>query len=224
MFLETVCWIILVIVAVLVLFFSYVKGEEWVESWVARTNNNRLKVVMVRIPFTIGIGIAALLIFSPLYLEFPSWSDRLYLREPDGTLVERPWGGWDWGKVHVRLPSKKEELGEVTSSVSPITTNPKVRRFTYVLRGEVVDPGRYFSKERRQVSVGGDTIANKEVHMALSYLTYEFNNSQSVALSEFYNPREPAQFKRFRALIEGYFNPRLEKDGIRVIVKSFDVE
>ena len=109
----------------------------------------------------------------------------------------------------------------ISSSVRPITENPKVRKLTYVIRVEI-DPRHYFDD-----SQNSEEKENKAVSAAkkIKYWLYEFNNENSKKLAEFYNPLDPWQVSQLSVMVRSYLNQpeRLGKYLEVVKVVSFEV-
>lgn len=166
------------------------------------------------------VGFVAL---SPAYYEFPSWPHTLYSVQ-DGELTKHPWGTFEWGKELAWIPTSSEQLWEM-GSITPITSNPKVRRISYQVGARIIDADKYLAapERRRGWMNGGNANVWDDVKLILNYELYELNNSHSSELAEFYNPLDQIQQARFRKLVEGWFNERLGPKGILVTAGSFQL-
>jgi hypothetical protein len=125
---------------------------------------------------------------------------------------------WSWqipkdGKV-IRYGAR--EIA-VTMHLQPITDNPKVRRLTYKVSG----------------NVGADTWAEYEPlydtyrklglnspEEMLGYFLYDFNEMESKKLAEFWNPLDAAQQAKFSLLVENYL--RMKISGLQPTRKLAD--
>ena len=180
---------------------------------------------LVNTPMAAGALLTLVAAFSPMYYEFPDWPDKLYAVK-DGQLVEQPWGAFEYGKELAWVTSPGT-VYKSTTSVTPITANPKVRRILYQAEGSIVDATKFLAKpEHRhlyiQHRVTLDAVED-DVTRLVQYCQYELNNAHSTELAEFYNPLDVGQTQRFRILVEGYLNTCLTPDGVKVKVKKFDL-
>lgn len=178
---------------------------------------------------------------SPLYYEYPVKEARVVTFKNGAPVVHR-FGTFCLEFVGhcVNVPSGR--VG-VVDNVTSLTENPKVRKIGYVVAAEVVSLERYYSNEarKRARTAYGDIPKPEEnlatnsdfdngdgawahVAKAVSYHMFRFKSEHSKDLSAFDNPLDPAQNERLRALLEGYLNPRLESDGIKVRFERFTVE
>jgi len=108
-----------------------------------------------------------------------------------------------------------------SSSVTPITDNPKARKITYSVLG-MIDPDVYFSLGSTGFKDYEGTA--KSVNERIQYQLYELNNAHSKELAEFYNPLNPGQQELFKKLVNDFMNERLEGTGISVLCTGFQIE
>ncbi len=186
-------------------------------------------------------------LLSFLFYEYPPVGslspDILLVKGADGKFHETTFGKfcWEWSNDYIYIPKKLE----LTSSVHPITPNPKVRFLRYKLTIITVNPQKLLSKNILSYGLGSGVDAlthqydrNTESYTALQkyYLNgdnidqlvtkaaNDFNNEHSKDLAVFYNPLDAAQDSALTALIEPYFNNIVSSYGLQVKLSGFSVE
>lgn len=107
-------------------------------------------------------------------------------------------------------------------SVTIRTQNPKVRKISFSAAGLISDPQQFYRlPERRRNSSGEvNNLLNKLVKNQL----YEFTQTQSASLEQFYNPLRSDQQSAFNQLLEIWVNERLAKDGVAITAKGFSID
>ncbi|OGG79131.1 hypothetical protein A3A39_00725 [Candidatus Kaiserbacteria bacterium RIFCSPLOWO2_01_FULL_54_13] len=190
--------------------------------------DKRLLTAAQVLRWTLCLVVATMGVFLPLYYEYPDWPGKLYAIE-DGRLVEQPWGTFEYGKTLVRMPSPDAEIAKHRTSVSPITTNPKVRRISYQITAYVTDHERYLraKPERLNAAVGygfAGGINKDELRKLIEYWAYELNDAKSAEFAEFYNPLSDAQQKKFRSLAQDWLNKQLAPEAATVGISEFTVQ
>lgn len=180
--------------------------------------------VLVGVAKGCAILLTVTTLFSPAYYEFPDWPHKLYAIQSDGRLVEKPWGAFEYANnlAWVAAPGK---VYVSQTSVTPITSNPKVRKISYGARGSIVDPEKYLAKPEHRhlwIQVRPDIESvESDVKRSLQFCQYELNNAHSTELAEFYNPLDKTQTQRFREMVEGYLNSCLAPEGMKASVENF---
>ena len=122
----------------------------------------------------------------------------------------------------------------VESHVQPITDNPKVRRITYNIQVQVIDWQKFFDRtgvkpDQRYrflpVAIPGTETNKQAMQNKVLYFLYEFNNSNSKELAQFYNPLAEDQRLKLEVLLSSYLNPNLEPFGLKMTrLISFSVD
>ncbi|AKM78626.1 MAG: hypothetical protein UX49_C0005G0028 [Candidatus Wolfebacteria bacterium GW2011_GWC2_46_275] len=175
---------------------------------------------------------------SPVYYEFPG-SDSTVVTFEGAKAIKHPFGAfcWEWSE-YSNLPTGAIN---VSSGVTFLTENPKVRHLKYRVGSQISDPELFYRNKGRRIhssemdsnSGGADTrtfihssgysVKNETQAIVASQL-FEFNNRFSKQLAQLYNPLEANQQREFRSLIEPWLNAQLAKDGIAVVVGNFSIE
>jgi len=183
------------------------------------------------------------IIASPLYYEFPNYGVSKAVTFEGDQVTERPFGAfvWEFGGTFSNVPTNTTTI---TSSVTFITDNPKVRTLWYKIGARIIDPTAFFAKKGRRhmfaVSSLADPVDTKqlvassagntnetvegEITDLVAYQMLEFNNIFSNGLAMLNNPLNPVQQDAFRLLIECFINANLEQDGIAVKTSPFTIE
>lgn len=176
--------------------------------------------------------------FSPGYYEFPG-SDSTVVTFEGAKAIKHPFGAfcWEWSE-YSNLPTG---VINVSSGVTFLTENPKVRHLKYKVSSQISDPEAFYHSEGRRIhpseddsnSYGADTRTfthrpgssiKNETQALVASQVFEFNNRFSKQLSKFYNPLDANQQKEFRSLIDSWLNAQLAKDGITVAAWNFSIE
>ena len=155
-------------------------------------------------------------VFSGLWYEYPDFHPEygLYVVNKDKTLSYSSWGAFDWGKT-VRISTSGLE---VSSSVTPITENPKVREVSYTVNFLVSNPDKYYSSFGAGTNFlwnEADKAVINEIFRMVRYQLYEFNDLHSGKLAEFYNPLDEKQQQEFEELLVGFLNEKLDDVGLK---------
>ncbi|KKT43474.1 MAG: hypothetical protein UW32_C0001G0066 [Candidatus Wolfebacteria bacterium GW2011_GWE2_44_13] len=179
-------------------------------------------------------GIAVL---SPVYYEFPAHNSVVVTFDRDH-VVEHRLGKfcWEWGEFS-NLPTGDMAI---SSGVTFLTENPKVRHLRYSLNAGISNPEAFYSVPLRRINAsdvdsehGADAASftyspgrsvKEEVEALVITQLFEFNNRFSKQLVGFYNPLDSKQQQDFRALIEPWLNDQLAKDGVTVVAKNFKID
>ncbi|MFH1207322.1 MAG: hypothetical protein V1668_01820 [Patescibacteria group bacterium] len=124
--------------------------------------------------------------------------------------------------------SFRDRVQSSTMKVSPITPNPKVRTIVYTVW---VDVAIHSLKTMESFIAYVTDVMGKEptalekdwnlIDEIVRFKLYEFNNSHSAEIAEFYNPLDPKQQFRFKKLISTFLNDGLEKIGLTVANTAF---
>lgn len=114
----------------------------------------------------------------------------------------------------------------ISSHVSPITENPKVRTVSYRIEYKVNDFGKLLKetirsscylddagKENRIVSTRRTIFC---VDNLLGYHLYEFNNNYSKEMAGFYNPLSAEQKSAFLSLLKESLEPKYAPLGVEI--------
>lgn len=187
--------------------------------------------------YTILIFFVAIFL-SPIYYEFPG-SDSTVVTFNGTKVIKHPFGTfcWEWSEfsnLHTGT------IG-VSSGVTFLTENPKVRHLEYKVSSQISDPEVFYRNKGRRIhssemdsdSAGKDTrtftyssgySVKTEAQALIASQLFEFNNRFSKQLVKFYNPLDVSQQKEFRSLIEPWLNAQLAKDGITVAAGNFSIE
>lgn len=165
--------------------------------------------------------------FSPIAYEYNSSGTTLLRQNDNGEWTECKWGTWDFSD-YVTLPTKDRHRSgnkrynlNMFGTVTPITENPKARTIDYYFHTEISDIELYLSDPERR----SKDVMDADVFMTqkAAYWLYEFNDKHSKDLALFYNPMDPIQKRKMKDLVEGYFNEKLGKYGLRIVFKSFSI-
>lgn len=103
---------------------------------------------MIRAILTLlGIGI----VFSPLVYEFPGWPfSRVITFEKGGWIAERPLGALTIGKEFSNVPGTRQ----ISTGVSFLTENPKIRKIRYCVDVKITDLNLFFKERTKRHSFG----------------------------------------------------------------------
>ncbi|HBC70546.1 TPA: hypothetical protein DCZ46_01105 [Candidatus Campbellbacteria bacterium] len=166
---------------------------------------------------------------SPFYYEYPNWGlSYVASQKADGIIVKYPIGKFCLdNKDCFNIPST-ELIG--FSSVSPVTSNPKIRPLKYSVKIIIVDEKKFVTeipeakegKFTQYFENGNFPGASVSVVTNLAkYHLLEFNEANSKKISEFYNYLDSKQQADFKKLVEGWVNPRLAKSGLSIKCNDF---
>jgi len=193
----------------------------------------------------VGLALVVLIVFaSPFYYEFPDIGFSKVVTFENGKIVYHPFGTFTIGKDYSNLLTKPVY---VTSGLTFLTQNPKVRKLNYSIWIKVVDPEKFYANiERRKKDSTDDFIppfvipdainlrkisplsSTENVHSCIvkiiAYHVAEFNNAFSGDLAQFYNPLNLNQQKIFKELFEPWLNEKIKGDGLMASVGDFSVE
>jgi hypothetical protein len=179
----------------------------------------------------ITIVVSAMAIYS-----LPAYDQAVYLVLDDGSLEHKPEGA-----ICARWFGRKCFVGTrysvaVHNAVTAVTDNPKLRKIDITVRTRVIDYPRFWNSERAKMrtcgrgeshtlytSAGFFSPECTEDQMALvtAYHLTEMMNSQSKALSVFYNHLDPIQREQVDKLVKDSLNPKLAEQGLEVASTSF---
>lgn len=190
----------------------------------------------------IGWVFALLLVLSPLYYEFPNTGESRVATYEDGKIIYHPYGTFCWefpaGKCF-NVPIGK--AAGIISGANPLTNNPKIRSVQYKIAVKIFNPEIFYSDfKRRKLSTATsascityntsatsvsyeDAKLSGEMHKIVSYWIFEFNESFSQQIGEFYNPNDEEQKRRFGILIEKYINPKIASEGLMIEFQLFTI-
>jgi len=198
-----------------------VKKLIWEKSWsdAAAIFSSQSVIVL-----SVLLVIAAL--FSPKYYEYPGIiGNSTVITYEDGQINKHPWGMFIWeGGDYANMPNRisTQEDQSYFHEVTIHTENPKVRTILYGYKAEINDPDKYFrDQDRRQHS---SATIRKNMRKLIIFQMYEFNEVKSKQLTKFYNPKDSIQQNDFNILLEDWVNSRLEKDGLKIIGRGFDIK
>jgi len=179
--------------------------------------------------------VSVIIILSPLYYEFPAlgYSQVITFNE-DNSVNYHPFGTFclEGSDSYVNMPYNID----MTSSISPLTDNPKVRPLKYKVSVSVGTPKVFYSVFQRrsipgrwgggelEINGSGMFSIDNEIYRVVEYWLFEFNEENSKILSKFYNPLDDKQISELKELVENWVNPKLEKDGLVVEFKNFKIE
>ena len=197
----------------------------------------------------IGICLGVLCVSTTwMWFEFPGNGKRsIVVTIRDGKITEHPYGlfAWEWDSTVVNMPARPIA---VTSSVTMITQNPKVRKLTYRVLVSIMDPKTFYHDPNRVVNGAGnitqyDNAENPYVYNAhdfsyssqaagatnimakiMAHYMNQFNDSYSKELSEYSDPTDMYQNMTFRERLEMYLQERAMKEGLSVAVEGFRIE
>jgi hypothetical protein len=103
-----------------------------------------------------------------------------------------------------------------SGSVSPVTSNPKVRTIAYDVRlvadlasEEDFQKWFHFLTTVHHVTVVDFSDIHSSIQRMLKFELYEFQNAHSQEIAEFYNPLDPAQQQKFHDLVFRFLQERL---------------
>lgn len=170
---------------------------------------------------------------SPLYYEYPNWGlSYVASQKSDGTIVKHPWGKFCWNQENCF----NIQVGKlfVNSSVSPVTSNPKIRPLKYSVEIIIEDEEKFvekFSKAKEDHILdvisfhqAGGFFANYIGMIAINEIKYnllEFNETNSKEISKFYNYLDQKQQTDFKKFVEDWVNPRLTLSGLSIKCNDF---
>ena len=147
---------------------------------------------------------------------------------------------WIWTPV-IRgweVAQAEDEVLSTTMKLHPITDNPKVRDLSYDLVVTVGDDpsamGRYIgrfgeirtthlSHEMGLTPVHKSRLASNDASRWLRSLLREVNEHHSIGLSDFYNPEDDAQQRKFAAFMEYLVKDDLATVGLELRSATFDL-
>jgi len=200
--------------------FSYTNLGDGTVFCLRAPKIDHFKVLLVTV---IIVGI------SPLYYEYPNWGlSHVASQKEDGTIVKYPLGKFCWSQKNCFNIPSTELIG--FSSVSPVTSNPKIRPLKYSVKIIIVDEKKFVTeipetKEGKFIQYfenGNFPGASVSVVTNLAkYHLLEFNEANSKKISEFYNYLDSKQQSNFKKLVEGWVNPRLAKSGLSIKCNDF---
>jgi len=185
------------------------------------------------------------LLLSPLYYEFPGYPLTSVVSFEGQKVLRHPFGKfhWEWFGGISNLPSS---AFKVTSRVSPVTNNPKVKGIEYCINASIADPERFYADEKRRLKYGvgfGESKGTSEyfgtgygfeardknldvdnvLGRLVTFQMFELNELHSAELGQFFNPLDPTQVAGMKKFVEDWLNERLEKDGIEVTFQYFSI-
>ncbi len=109
-----------------------------------------------------------------------------------------------------------------TSSLHPLTDNPKVRSFKYAITVETDGTPESIIRINKELGTIDDlNTLSVLVTRRLQYLQFEFNEKHSRELATFYNPLDEDQQKRFAQIAADFFTEPLAKVGVRIVRSQF---
>lgn len=171
-------------------------------------------------------AIACFTVVSPLVMEFSNSGragDRKRWRVvwfDDNGQARGSLAAFCWNEC-ANIPTSSIQVG---SEVKPITPNPKVRDLSYRIEVNVVDFGKLFQGEKPD-HIWSSEEGSEFIKRIIAYQLYEFNNTYSNQLTEFYNPLDNNQKARLEALLKEHVGPRLNEKGLEMIrLVEFDVK
>lgn len=188
------------------------------------------------------IFVIAIIVFavSPIYYEFPNpgLGSSIPVTFENGKTVYHTYGmfAWEWSE-YSNVP--KGTVTTIESIATPITVNPKFIKIRYTVGLQIADPNKYYSKTYRKKLFNKGPLAdgggipnvydpdfkpktiNNDIRYIVEYHAYNFNSQKSKDIAEFDNPMDREQQENFKKLLQGYFNPLLEKDGLAVANTEF---
>lgn len=216
---------ILALIIVIMATFSYVnlfnkngkKIQEFISCFIL------LCMLSFGVIYLIVIGNANDIKFQRMTIEgVKTYNDKLFVFNKEDNIIGKEATidsmGIDYiWKNRISLPLAMS----LSSSVQPITENPKVRKLTYTVEIEI-DPHYYFDgvKDEEEQSNKRNEAARK-----IKYWLYEFNNENSRKLARFYNPLDQWQASQLSIMLRNYLNKpqRLGKYFKVAKVMSFEV-
>ena len=173
-------------------------------------------------------GSIVIFLLSPVFLETTMMSVPVTFSQ-DRVAQTHPQGCWDWPGRKMVFMEKQPRL-TASSSVTPITDNPKAVRFSYQVTAKIADPAKFFTPERQGLDFanwwGGsnETITpDRLVSEIIRGQLYNFNHYHSGELAKLWNPMDTQQSERFKELISQFLQPVLDQNGLTVTDISFDV-
>lgn len=187
--------------------------------WLLYMNYGDRTIRVLKMPLLV---IGVVITISPFYYEYPfTAGDTLPTSKvvtfdgPGGTPRYRINGAfcWEWSAKCTRITPGPFEL---VSSVSPITSNPRVRNLTYVVEAKVGSIERFLEGKRPD-----NRNEQTRITRAVGYHLNEFNEKFSRELADFYNPLDDGQNEKFARLIEDCVNPQIANEGIVIKFISF---
>lgn len=171
-------------------------------------------------------SVLGLLLFSPLFCEYPSYGGVVAI-ERDGKTVVKKGGAfvWEWDKF-ANVPANSVAGAIVQdSALTVLTDNPKSRTFRYKLSAYVVDPVTFLdgNHPNRWARWSIEDSKYYNVRNLIKYWCYEFNEANSRKVAQLYNPEDQSQQKQFVDLLEPWMNEKLKKEGIEVKSGGFTI-
>jgi hypothetical protein len=126
---------------------------------------------------------------------------------------------WKWDPRlrdgrHVSFASFTEHF---VMKLDPVTPNPKVRHLTYLVKLSGRGTPQSAQEFYREFGTGHPTWRR-----FVQSLLYDFNEAHSKELAELFNPHEEEQQRRFKSLIRGFLDPKLEGRGLFLMESGFD--
>lgn len=227
-------WLILVVVVVLVAFLPVFLKEKVAlfremekATWGPSYGNPKALMSWIGVWSVLVIATVS----SPLYYEFPSHQHQIFSRDiKTGKISEHPWGTFEWGKdIHVLpidkrlLEGKHSKTSVVSSQVSFMTENPKMRTIFFELNGKIYDPVLFIEREGLEIKGSNAEDAAIRVREILEYWMHVFNHMHSKELTQFYNPLDKEQDRQFVHFVESWFTEHTEKSGFKTVASGFTI-
>lgn len=123
---------------------------------------------------------------------------------------------WRWTAIRQGLHAKEfRTRGQVKTHLHPITENPKVRDLHYDVVTELA------GTDQTALQAAYDRWHGGHWSQEVERILYDINELRSRELSVFFNPLDPDQQERFRAVIEEDLVPRIAPLGLKVSHVSF---
>lgn len=199
------------------------------------------------------LSLVIVLFLSPLYYEFPS-VDATVVTFDGGRVVKHLYGTlcWEFSNTWANMPDETRISGVVVPITDNPKARRIVYNVTLTFSAPekfympTKHSSGHYSTNRSKVTPNTGTdyryqfklkhdafkdfiLGNGEgVYAEMAQLAYfqlyEFNNFCSKQVAEFYNPLNQEQNKKFKELLEGYVNPRLEPNGLKIIFEDFEVQ